>query len=164
MDVPELIEAWEAAWSARDPGAFAQLCAPDVSYEDPLTREPCLGPAEIGAHAQLLWAAFPDVRVASTGARLRGDGDEARFVAAPCKVLGTHRGPLGPLPPTGRFVIVHAVAYCELDAAGRLSRVRAFYDAYGAAVELGLLPTRGSMAERALLAVRGFGVRRADRR
>jgi hypothetical protein len=92
----------------------------------------------------------------ATGARL-GDG---RFVAAPVKLLATHRGELAGLPPTGRFVIVHAVFYCELDPRHRrLWRVRAFFDLYDAAVQLGVLPARGTLGERALLLLRGFGLR-----
>ena len=38
MTVDELIDGWEAAWSGKDPSAFAPLCSADVHYEDPLTR------------------------------------------------------------------------------------------------------------------------------
>ena len=37
MTHDELLDGWQAAWSGKDPGAFAPLCAPDVHYEDPLT-------------------------------------------------------------------------------------------------------------------------------
>ncbi len=150
----ELIDGWEAAWSARDPGAFAPLCTADVHYEDPFTPEPLEGGRALGAHAERLWDAFPDARLEPTGERLWN----RRFLAAPCKVLGTHRGELGGLPPTGRFVVAHAVFYCELDD-GRLHRVRGFCDRWDLAVQLGLLPARGTLSERALLALRGFGFR-----
>ena len=45
------------------------------------------------------------------------------------------------------------------DHAARLWRVRAFYDLYDAGVQLGLLPRRGTLGERALLMLRGFGLR-----
>jgi steroid delta-isomerase-like uncharacterized protein len=152
----ELLDRWQAAWSSRDRGAFHAVCAPDVHYEDPLCGEPLDGPGAIGAHAAQLWAMFPDARVERTGARLT----DGRYVAAPCKVLGTHRGELEGLPPTGRFLVVHAVFYCELDAERRrLWRVRTFFDAYDAAVQLGVLPARGTFGERALLMLRGFGLR-----
>jgi hypothetical protein len=89
-----------------------------------------------------------------TGERLhRGD-----FAAAPARVLGTHREPLGALPATNRFIVVHGVFYAELRD-GLLHRVRGFYDAYGAGVELGALPRPGTLGERALLTLRGFGLR-----
>ena len=62
MTHDELMDAYQAAWSGRDPGAFAPLCTDDVHYEDPLTP-PLTGAAELGAHAQRLWSAFPDARV-----------------------------------------------------------------------------------------------------
>ena len=99
---------------------------------------------------------FPDARVERTGERLT----DGRYLAAPCKVLGTHRGEIEGLPPTGRFLVAHVVFYCELDGAReRLWRVRAFFDAYDAAVQLRVLPARGTLGERALLMLRGFGLR-----
>jgi steroid delta-isomerase-like uncharacterized protein len=154
--VDELVEGWQGAWSGRERRAFAAVCAPDVHYEDPLTGQPLEGPAEIAAHAARLWAGFPDARLESTGERLT----DGRFVAAPCKLLGTHKQELEGLPPTGRFVVVHAVFFCELDPRReRLWRVRAFFDLYDAATQLGVLPARGTLGEKALLMLRGFGLR-----
>ena len=158
MSTDELIDGWQAAWSGRDPGAFAEVCAAGIQYEDPLTDQPLAGLGALVEHAQRLWAAFPDARLEGTGARLSG-GD---FVAAPCKILGTHRQPLEGLPATNRFVVVHCVFYCELQHE-LLLRVRGFYDVYNAATQLGVLPARGTMGEKALLVLRGFGLRAARR-
>jgi steroid delta-isomerase-like uncharacterized protein len=152
----ELVDRWQAAWAGRERGAFHAVCAPDVHYEDPVCGEPLDGPDKVAAHAAKLWTLFPDARVERTGERLT----DGRYVAAPCKVLGTHRGELDELPPTGRVLVVQVVFYCELDAdRRRLWRVRAFFDAYDAAVQLGVLPARGTLGERALLLLRGFGLR-----
>lgn len=151
-----LVDRWEAAWAGRDRTAFHAVCAPDVHYEDPVCGEPLEGPDALAAHAAKLWTLFPDVRVERTGERLT----DGRFLAAPAKVLGTHRGELGELPASGRFLVAHVVCYVELDAdRRRLWRVRAFFDAYDAAVQIGVLPARGTLGERALLALRGFGLR-----
>jgi steroid delta-isomerase-like uncharacterized protein len=153
-----LVDGFEHAWGSGDPGAFLAVCAPDVHYEDPLVTEPLDGPAAIGAHAQRLWSGFPDARVERTGARL----SDGRFVAAPAKLLGTHRNELEGIPATGRFVVLHVVFYAELDPRReRLWRVRAFFDLYEAAQQLGVLPRRGTMGERALLMLRGFGLSRS---
>jgi steroid delta-isomerase-like uncharacterized protein len=156
-DVDALLDGWEAAWSGRDPGAFAAVCTPDVHYEDPACGDrPREAIDELAEHAARLWQAFPDVRVERSGERL----SDGRFVAAPVKVVGHHRGELEGLPPTGRFVVVQAVCYCELDAQGeRLFRVRTFFDAWNAAVQVRILPARGTLSERALLVLRGFGLR-----
>jgi steroid delta-isomerase-like uncharacterized protein len=154
VSTDQLIDRWEAAWSGKDPTAFAELCTSEIHYEDPLTGEPLQGPADLGRHAARLWSAFPDARLEKTGERL-GDGS---FLAAPSKLLATHKAALEGLPATNRFVVVHCVFYCELQD-GLLHRVRAFFDLYDAAVQLGVLPARGTMGEKALLVLRGFGLR-----
>jgi steroid delta-isomerase-like uncharacterized protein len=154
VTVDELMDRFEAAWSSKDQAAFVELCEPDLHYEDPLTDEPLEGPAALGAHAARMWAAFPDARLERTGERL----SDGRFLAAPCKLLGTHRAALEGLPVTNRFLVVHCVFYCELRNE-RLLRVRAFFDLYDAATQLGVLPARGTLGEKALLVLRGFGLR-----
>ena len=156
MTVDELIDGWEAAWSGRDPAAFIEVCAAGIHYEDPLTEEPLEGAGQLGEHASRLWAGFPDARLERTGDRLTNE----RFVAAPSKLLATHKAPLEGLPATNKFLVVHCVFYCELRHE-RLLRVRGFFDLYGAATQLGVLPGRGSLGEKALLMLRGFGLRAA---
>ena len=155
MTPDELIAGWVCAWSGRDAEAFGPLCAPDVQYEDPVTPVPLRGAVEIGEHAATLWAGIPDARVEPGGAALH----DARHAALPCRLTGTHTERLGRLPPSGRSLAVYGVFYCRIEL-GRLVRVRAFFDAYGAAVQLGVLPPRDSLGERALMLLRGFGVSR----
>jgi steroid delta-isomerase-like uncharacterized protein len=150
-----LFDGWERAWSGRDPQAFAPLCHAEVHYEDPLLAEPLQGADAIARRAARVWAAFPDARLQPTGPRLT-DGTHA---SAPAKLLGTHREPLDGLVATNRFVVVHVVFFAELRDE-RLFRVRAFFDAYGAAVTLGVLPKPGTLGEKALLMLRGFGLQR----
>ena len=130
------------------------MCAEGFQYEDPLTPEPLHGAAALAAHAARLWAAFPDARLNGTGNRL----SDGTFACAPCKLLGTHRGRLGMLSPTGRFLTVHAVVYAELRE-GRLLRARAFFDVHDAGMQHGLFPKPGTAGHRALLVLRGFGLR-----
>jgi steroid delta-isomerase-like uncharacterized protein len=150
----ELVAGFLEAWTAHDADAFGPLCAPDVGYEDPTTPEPIEGAGAIAEHAGRLWRAFPDARLEATGPALT----DGRFVAAPCKLLGSHRGSLDELPASGRFVIVHGVLVAEVED-GRLTRVRVFFDRYDTAQQLGVLPAPGTMGEKALLMLRGFGLR-----
>ena len=153
--VDDLLDAFTDAWTTRNAWAFTEMCAPDVHYEDPFCVEPLEGPAAIGKHAERLWAGFPDVRADRSGERLT----DGRYVAAPVKLVGTNTGELEGLPPTKRFVVVQVVLYCELSKKGdELFRVRAFCDRYEAAIQLGLLPKPGTLGEKALLALRGFGL------
>jgi predicted ester cyclase len=154
VEVDELIDGWERAWSGRDPRGFDSVCAAEIHYEDPLTPEPLVGRRALAKHAKRLWESVPDARVNSTGLRL----SDGTFVCAPCRLLGTHLGEIGRIHPTGRPIEVHAVVYAEISE-GRLLRVRAFFDVYRAAMELGVLPKPGTAGERALLMLRGFGLR-----
>jgi len=153
----ELVDRFQAAWSARDfAHELAATCAPDLHYEDPLTFEPLVGPAALAGHVARLRTGAPDARVEATGERLT----DGRFVAAPARLVATHTGQLGEFPPSGRAIVVQTVLYCELDEARtRLWRVRAFFDLYDAATQLGVLPKPGTMGARALMMLRGFGLR-----
>jgi ketosteroid isomerase-like protein len=154
VDLDELFDAWDRAWSGRDPKGFESICNPDVHYEDPLTESPLIGTRRLARHARQLWKALPDARVNSTGARMT----DGTFACSPCRLLGTHTGPIGRITPTGRALNVHAIVYAELED-GLLLRVRAFFDVYSAAMDLGVLPKPGTAGERALLMLRGFGLR-----
>ena len=147
-----LAERWLGAWVGR--GSFADSCTPDVHYEDPVARDPLHGVEALLRQAQELWRAFPDVRVEGAATPLLGHGQGC----IPWRAQGTHRGTLKGLPASGRFVVLHGVHYVELSD-GLVRRARGFFDLYEAGVQTGLLPGRGGLGERALLLVRGFGLR-----
>ena len=145
---------WRAAWGSAEREAFAACCSAGVSYEDPVAGEPIEGLDAITAHAAGYREAFPDMRIEPAGQSLfQGD-----FACVPWRLLGTHRGSFAGIPASGRFVVVHGLHYLELQD-GRVRRARGFFDLYDAAVQLGLLPSRGSLAESAMLLFRGFGLR-----
>ncbi len=161
MTVDQLGDAWLAAWSTGDAESFVPLCAPSVHYEDPLTPVPLRGAGAVGEHSARLKAGLPDLRLEPAGERPAA----GRFMAVPWRLRATFTEPLGDLPPSGRPLAMHGLFYCELDGASpdwagqRLLRVRAFFDLYDAAVQLGVLPRRGTLGERTLLVLRGFGLR-----
>jgi steroid delta-isomerase-like uncharacterized protein len=154
VSIEQVIDRWEAAWSSKDPEAFEPVCADRVHYEDPTVAQPLENLEALVAHAQRLWAAFPDARLERTGERVFNE----RYIAAPCKLLGTHRAPLEGLPASNRFLVVQCVVYAEVEHE-LLLRARAFFDLYDAATQLGVLPAHGTLGERALLMLRGFGLR-----
>jgi steroid delta-isomerase-like uncharacterized protein len=154
--VDQLADAWEAAWSSGDARAFLTLCAPDLHYEDPLTSAPLESVSALSEHAERLWRAFPTLHLERAGERL----SDGRFAALPVRARGRNTGILDGLPASHREIEVHAVFWCELDLGRtRLWRVRTVFDAYGAAVSLGLLPRPGSLRNRAVLALQGYGLR-----
>jgi steroid delta-isomerase-like uncharacterized protein len=145
---------WRAAWGSAERDAFAACCSAGVTYEDPVTGEPLEGLDALAAQAGRYRDAFPDMRIEPAGQTL-SEGD---FACVPWRLLGTHRGAFAGIPASGRFVVIQGIHYLELRD-GRVRRARGFFDLYDAAVQLGLLPARGSLAESALLLFRGFGLR-----
>jgi hypothetical protein len=151
-----LLDAFQKAIVGRSRNAFAELCAIDVHYEDPFSVGPIKGIGPMADHIAQLWAAAPDAQTETSGARLDG----GRFICAPMRLAGTHTGDVGDLPATGKRFDTQVLFYCELDAdRTRLWRIRAFIDSYDLAVQLGVLPSRGGAADKALMVLRGFGLR-----
>ena len=152
---PGLSHRWREAWLKATPEAFGECCHVDVLYEDPLEPDPLEGLGPLAGHARRIRAAFPDLRVEDAGPAIES-GDHA---CVPWRLAGTHRGEVGMLPASGRFMTLHGVHYLELRD-GDVRRARGFFDVYDVAVQLGLLPQRGSLGESALMALRGFGLLR----
>lgn len=158
IDGQALVDRVVQAIGGRDRQAVASLVTHDVHYEDPFAPAPLRGADPLIDHLAQLWSAFPDAKVEATGPCLH-DGD--RIVAIPLRVLGNHSAPLGSLPATDRFLNQHGMLVCELDAGGRrIFRGRLFVDRYAAAVQLGVLPASGTVGDRALRAIQGFGILR----
>jgi steroid delta-isomerase-like uncharacterized protein len=149
-------ERWREAWADATPAAFGACCSVDVFYEDPLALSPREGLGELADHARRLRAALPDLRIEGVGEAVI----DGRNGCLPWRVVGTHRGEVGDMPATGRFVTLAGVHYVTL-VDGRVRRARGFFDLYDAAVQLGMLPRRGSLGESAIMLLRGFGLRRA---
>ena len=152
--VEGLASRWRTAWTEGTRTSFAACCSAGVQYEDPVAREPLSGLDALAEHAQSLRKALPDLRIEAVGQAV----NEGPFACVPWRLLGTHRGSIAAIPASNRFVVVHGVHYLEV-ADGRVRRARGFFDLYDAAIQLGLLPGRGSLAESALMLVRGFGLR-----
>jgi SnoaL-like polyketide cyclase len=157
-ELDHLAGQWIAAWEKG--AGFASCCTPDVGYEDPVTVEPLTGLPALERHAELLRRALPDVRIERSAVPLAA-GPGGGFACLPWRLAGTHRGAVGDVPATARFVVVHGIHYAELTD-GLVRRARGFFDLHDVAVQLGLLPSRGSLTESALLLLRGFGLRRRE--
>lgn len=152
-----LIDAFEVAWSGPSALAFGLVLAPDGHYEDPLLRGPLRGPERLAQHAARMRVAFPDLVFERSGPPMLG----GTLVSQAVRLRGTHRAEIGHIPSTDKELDLHSVIIADLASSGqRLARVRIFFDRYEAAVQLGVLPRERSLAERALLALRGFGLPR----
>src|SRR5215213_5433946 len=86
---------------------------------------------------------------------LRGSGALARHAQRLWAAFPDARvNATGPRLAGGGF----ACAPCELRG-GRLLRARAFFDVHEAGMQLGVFPRPGTAGQRALLVLRGFGLR-----
>ena len=155
--ISTLLDAFEVAWSGPSALAFGVALAADAQYEDPLLRGPVRSPERVAQHAARVRVAFPDLAFERTGTPMLG-GD---LLSQAVRLRGTQRAELGTIPVTNNELDLHAVIIAGLAPGGtRLARVRIFFDRYEAAIQLGVLPRERSLAERAMLALRGFGLPR----
>ena len=131
------------------------VCSRDIHYEDPLTAEPLEGLDELGRHADRLWAAFPDARLERTGERLTNEPLRRRAVQAaghpPGAARGPARRPTGSSSSTASSTASSSATACCACAPSSTSTTPP--------PSSGVLPGRGTLGEKALLMLRGFGLR-----
>jgi steroid delta-isomerase-like uncharacterized protein len=140
------------AWNAHDPDAVAAFFAPTAVYDDRGASQLATGREAIRAHAAAVMAAFPDLRFEIVRVA-HGDG----FSTGEWRAQMTHRGDLLGLAGTGRRAESAGVDVATLDGDGLITHLVSYYDGAALMRDLGLLPRRGSRAERALLRIASIG-------
>lgn len=140
-----ILRDYQAAWNARDAERIASFFTADAVYDDRGAGEVARGPAEIGAHAARLHAAFSDLRFEMVKTSHGGD-----FTMGHWTSRMTHTGEIDGLAPSGRVVTSEGVDVATLDSEGRITHLISFYDGAEIMRGLGVLPARGSKAEWAL--------------
>jgi steroid delta-isomerase-like uncharacterized protein len=135
-----------AAWNDRDAGRVAGFFAEDAIYDDRGAGEIAHGRDGIRSHVERVHAGFPDLHFELVRA-LHGD----HFTAGEWRSRMTHGGEFAGLAPTGRLVESSGVDVATLDEQGRIAHLVSYYDGAAIMRALGLLPERGSRAERALV-------------
>jgi steroid delta-isomerase-like uncharacterized protein len=148
---------WLAAWNDREPETLAALCTADVEFFDPAIGT-VHGRAAVAEWVRACMTAFPDYRFEEPEpplpSRIPGKA------IAPWRMLGTNTGAVDPpgFAPTGRPVVIDGVDHWWFRD-GLVARYRADYDSQGVARQLGLMPARGSRAERSLARMQRLGTR-----
>ena len=139
-----------AAWNNHDPQAVASLVAEDVVWEDPSLAEPARGRREVADFVAATAVSFPDYRFSEPGAAALSEN--RMVVYLPWRMTGTNTGPIDPpgFAPTGRTFSIEGVDICQFRG-GLIWRYRASYDFADLGRQLGLAPTRGGLAERAMV-------------
>jgi len=131
---------------ARDPDRIVADAHPDDYLDDFVAIGEFHGRDAVRAFFAELFTAFPDF--AFTVERVVADDDA---VAVKWHADGTFNGGrFQGIEPTGARVRIRGCDFFELED-GRIRRNTIFYDGASFAREIGMLPRKGSLADRALL-------------
>jgi steroid delta-isomerase-like uncharacterized protein len=141
-----LMQNYLAAWNARDAERVASFFAADAAYEDLGAGEVARGRDGIREHVARVHSGFPDLHFELLRA---AHGDT--FTTGEWRSSMTHLGEFSGLAPTGRLVESCGVDVATVDDAGSITHLASYYDGAAIMRALGLLPARGSRAERGLV-------------
>jgi steroid delta-isomerase-like uncharacterized protein len=141
-----------ARLAERDLSFIDELCAPDYT-DDYVPIGVVKGRDAVRAYFEQLFAAFPDFDIAVD--RVVGDD---RTAVVQWHASGTFSGgPFQGIESTGRRVELRGVEVMEFDGDGIVLHDTIYYDGATFGRQVGLLPARGSMADKAMQAA--FNVR-----
>jgi steroid delta-isomerase-like uncharacterized protein len=128
--------AGHEAFNRRDFAAMTSRYADRIAWTDHAQGRTFTTPREFREDFLAGWVgASSDIRITDPRYLDAGQAAVCRFT-----VVGTHDGPLGPLPPTGRRF---ALPLCELwhfDPSGRVVGGDLYYDQVSLLAQLGLMP------------------------
>jgi steroid delta-isomerase-like uncharacterized protein len=131
----DLVRRFTEALNAANWDALDELVTEDFSRHSQATAGPQVNSREAFIQLQESFlVSFPDQRV--TIQRLIAEGDE---VAALATYSGTHTGPMGEYPATGRSVESTFLAFFRIDA-GRVAELWVEWDNVAMLTQLGLFP------------------------
>jgi steroid delta-isomerase-like uncharacterized protein len=146
--IRDVTERWMAGWNSHDSRALVTLIAPGLEYVDPAWPETMRSAGDVQAFTAACWRAMPDMHFTEpVGLLIADDGVHA---TAPWHMSATFSGPMDPpgFAPTGGRVELDGVDVFEVRG-GKIAGLVTHYDMMGLARSLGVMPPRGSRAERA---------------
>lgn len=120
------------AWNRHDALAIVATFAGGGTYADPTTPGPLSGPA-IGAYAEGLWTAFPDLSFEIQSL----NQDDTGLVSAEWLMKGINQGSFNGLPPTGVSVALSGADFIRVDG-DRIRSVQGYFDSAALPRALGL--------------------------
>lgn len=132
-DLRGLIEKFFAAANSRDFDAQAALCTEDVLIQAPAVRE-ARGRQVLRQIFQMYAAAFPDDRLQIHDILIQGTVAFATWTGR-----GTHKGPLGPIAPTGKTVELNGITVFEVGPGGEIAAVKVSFDRAAMLRQLGVI-------------------------
>ena len=140
---------WLEAWNSHEADRLLALMTEDIEYRDDSWHKTMRGHADVREFLEATWQATPDMTFELlTGPYVIPGEPRAAFH---WRGWGTHSGLLEPpgFAPTGRRWELDGVDLHEYRD-GRVCKLRIVFDMMTASRQLGLMPTVGGRAERAL--------------
>jgi steroid delta-isomerase-like uncharacterized protein len=140
-------QQWLEAWNEHDVEAIVSLCTADVTMDEPGLPETLRGQEGMRRFGELSFRTFPDVRIEEL---------EPPYISAtrpqalaPYRFVATMRGAWEPLGIAATGATVDFRGIDEWEFRGELlCRCATHYDSLDLARQMGVLPPRGSAADR----------------
>ena len=132
MEPVQIAQRYFEAWNGRDPHAIVATFEQGGTYMDPAIPAPLTGDA-IGAYAQGLWDAFPDLTFEIVRVAQGAEG----LVAAEWLMTGTNTGSFNGLPPTGKRVSLPGADFVRVEG-DKIRSVQGYFNAGALPLALGL--------------------------
>jgi hypothetical protein len=156
LEVVDFAERWVSRWNAHDVQGILELVTEDITWQDPSIDGTARGLSESRRYIEGVFRAFPDIAWSMPSGLLTSVQGNGRVLAIgqPWTCSGTSLGPMDPpgFAPTGKAFKLEGFDFWELERTkGRLRHVVSHYDALEFARRVGLMPARGSGAERMLV-------------
>ncbi len=123
--------SFDEIWNNGNLDTADELYSPDYVNHDPVSPEVPPGPEGVKQLAKMYRRAFPDLRFAIDEMLAAGDRVVTRWTG-----VGTHRGALRGLPPSGRQARVTGISIHRI-AGGRIVETWVNWDTLGMMEQLG---------------------------
>ncbi len=138
----ETYRAGHQAFNDRDFEAMTSQYADNIRWIDHSQGRTFSTPKEFRDDFLAGWLVpSPDIRI--TGFRYI---DAGQTVVCTFTAVGTHEGPLGPFPATGKEFALPLCEMWHFDSDGRVVGGDLYYDQVSLLTQLGLMPTPGTQA------------------
>jgi len=146
----QLDDKFVAAWNSHEVEQLLSLMTDDVVYDDASWPTQMHGHAEVRAFLESTWRAVPDLAFTHDEIVLLDPSrtKTARYWHGTATQTGSWDPP--GLKPSGRGFSFHGATFLE-SRDDKLCRIRVIYDVASIMRQLGVLPARGSAAERLIM-------------
>jgi steroid delta-isomerase-like uncharacterized protein len=121
-------------WSRGDKSVVNELLSRDFVRYEPGDPQAYRGPEGLKQRVDFYRKAFPDLVVTIDDMVVEGDKGAVLWTAR-----GTHRGPLGHIPATGKNVTTPGISMIRFRN-GKIEEERGIWDTLGFAQQLGAIP------------------------